>query len=316
MTTADSPLTTPSITEPSIATPASPLQSSSSAIATHDLNMHYGSFEAVKDLNINIPHGGIYGFLGENGAGKTTTIRMLTGIIKPTSGSIEMRGKRFSKVSLADKKSIGYVAQEQHFYPWMTCRDLGKFVSRLYPNWNQQQFSELLDRLNLAPKRKSSDLSGGMKTKLALALAIASQPELLILDEPTTGLDLISRREVMQLIIDQKEMRQGSTLFSTHLIEEVEQCATDIGVIHRGKLLFEGKLDPIVEQMQVFKASKQWLEDHSSTLPVISSEATASGQMKIIAMLDDHQWQSISHEVEPLNERGHLESILIACIER
>lgn len=296
-------------------TTAPPLKAAH-ALMTHDLNMHYGDFMAVKDLNIHIPEGSIYGFLGENGAGKTTTIRMLTGIIKPTSGEIELQGKRLRKVSVNDKKRIGYVAQEQHFYPWMTCQDLGKFVSRLYPDWNEKQFIELMDRLNLAPKRKSSELSGGMKTKLALALAIASQPELLILDEPTTGLDLISRREVMELIIDQKQMRQGSTLFSTHLIEEVEKCATDIGVIHQGELLFEGELKPIVDTMQIFTANSEWMAAHSGSLNIIKSKPTSNGRVKVITMIDDSTWASIQHDIELHNTRGDLESTLIACIER
>ena len=214
-------------------------------LRTSGLARSFGNVRAVDGLDLSVRAGEIYGFLGVNGAGKTTTIRMLMGIVKPETGSLELFGERTRRTTLRQKQRIGYVSQEQTFYPWMTCRALGRFVGGLYPTWDAAEFDRLLRVLELPPDRKASQLSGGMRVKLALALALASRPALLILDEPTSGLDPVARREFLEIIRLQARQHRRTTLFSSHLIDEVERVADRVGIIHRGRMRYEGDLETL-----------------------------------------------------------------------
>ena len=142
-----------------------------------------------------VSQGEVYGLLGRNGAGKTTMLRILMGIVRPDAGTIELLGKRTKRVTVSLKQRIGYVSQEPMFYSWMTAEHLGRFVGSFYPTWDKQEFSRLLDALDVPKDRRAADLSGGTRSKLGLALARAPRPELLLLDEPTAGLDPVARRE-------------------------------------------------------------------------------------------------------------------------
>lgn len=219
-------------------------------LRTRDLTLRYGKYLAVDRLNLNVTRGEIYGFLGRNGAGKTSTIRMIMGICRADQGTIEFEGKTVRRIGKQQKQKIGYVSQEQFFYPWMTCARIGKFVGGLYPTWEQVEFDRLLKVLDLPPTRKIAHLSGGMKVKLALTLALAHRPTILILDEPTAGLDPVARREFLDIIHVQSKQHNRTTFFSSHLIGEVERVADRVGIIHRGRLEFEGPLEKLREQVR------------------------------------------------------------------
>ena len=215
-----------------------------------DLQVSYGKLRAVDGLNLTVRAGEIYGFLGRNGAGKTTAIRAMMGIIKPGRGRIELLGYRGRRIRAKQKQRIGYVSQEQHFYPWMSCRALGRFVSGFYPTWDHEEFARLLRLLDLPPGRRVSHLSGGMRVKLALALALAHRPPILILDEPTSGLDPATRREFLEIIGRQARSHNRTTFFSSHLVDEVERVADRVGIIHNGGLRYEGEIRTLQEAVR------------------------------------------------------------------
>lgn len=215
------------------------------ALRTTGLVKHYGRLRVVKGLDLEVPRGKIYGFLGRNGAGKTTTIRMLMGILKPNAGQIEFFGEPTRRTTIPLKRRIGYVSQSQNFYPWMTARQLGNFVSSFYPTWESKEYDRLLRVLELPFDRRSSQLSGGMRMKLALALALAHHPDLLILDEPTAGLDPVAQREFLEIVKNQSRNHGRTTLFSTHRIDEVERAADKVGIIDEGVMRYEGDLDDL-----------------------------------------------------------------------
>lgn len=215
-----------------------------------DLRVSYGKLRAVDGLNLTVRAGEIYGFLGRNGAGKTTAIRAMMGIIKPDRGRIELLGHRARRIRAKQKQRIGYVSQEQHFYPWMSCRALGRFVSGFYPTWDHEEFARLLGLLDLPPKRRVSHLSGGMRVKLALALALAHRPPILILDEPTSGLDPATRREFLEIISRQARSHNRTTFFSSHLVDEVERVADRVGIIHNGGMRYEGDIRTLQESVR------------------------------------------------------------------
>ena len=172
------------------------------------------------------------------------------GIIAPDSGTISLHGEISKRTTLKQKQKIGYVSQEQNFYPWMTAEMLGTFVGGLYPTWDSDEYKRLLKVLEVPKNRKVSGLSGGMRVKLALALAIAPRPPLLILDEPTAGLDPVARREFLEIITHQAREYGRTTFFSTHLLDEVERAADRVGIIHRGRKRFEGKLSELRERVR------------------------------------------------------------------
>jgi len=214
-------------------------------LRTENLSLSYGRLQAVNRLNLSIHEGEIYGFLGRNGAGKTSTIRMLMGLIRPDEGRVELLSHPGRRIGTKQKQRIGYVSQEQHFYPWMTCQALGNFVSGFYPTWDQSEFNRLLHVLDLPPRRKAGHLSGGMQVKLALALALAYRPPILILDEPTAGLDPLARREFLDIIDRQARSQNRTTFFSSHLISEVERIANRVGILHKGELCYDGDIQTL-----------------------------------------------------------------------
>ncbi len=219
-------------------------------LQTHDLKKRYRDVDVINGLELRIAQGDIYGFLGPNGAGKTTTIRMLMGIIAADSGTIELFGKKLKRPNNEEKRRIGYVSQDQHFYPWMSVQELGRFVGAFYPTWDAQEFERILKRLELAPDRKAGQLSRGMQVKLGLALALAHRPALLILDEPTSGLDPLTRREFLEIIRSQAKSDGRTTFFSTHVIDDLEHTANKIGILHGGRLLFQGPSDTLTREIR------------------------------------------------------------------
>lgn len=209
------------------------------------LTKHYGKVAALEDLNLTVGAGQIYGFLGRNGAGKSTTIRIIMGITRPTSGTLRMFGREVGFRDPAPRRHIGYVAQEQHFYGWMKPLQLGHFVSGFYPTWDQAEFERLLTKLEVPIDRKVRTFSGGMVAKLALCLALAHRPPLLLLDEPTAGMDAVARREFIEIVRQQARLDGRTTFFSSHLIDEVELAADTVGIIDGGRMLYEGPLDQL-----------------------------------------------------------------------
>jgi ABC-2 type transport system ATP-binding protein len=203
-------------------------------LAARGLRRRFGKVTAVDNLDLTLRAGEVFGFLGVNGAGKTTTIRMLMGIIARDAGELELFGEPTARTTIEQKRRIGYVSQEQAFYPWMTCAKLGKFVGGFYPTWDVGEFARLVRIFALPPDRKAAELSGGMRLKLALALALAHHPELLIFDEPTAGLDPMARREFLDLVKAHGRGAGRGMLFSSHLVDEgsLSQLLASVRRVH------------------------------------------------------------------------------------
>ncbi len=226
------------------------------------LKKSYGSLVVLDDLNLSVQQGEVFGFLGRNGAGKSTAIRMIMGITRADAGSISIFGQSLHSDLIATRQRIGYVAQDQNMYPWMSPKVISKFVKGFYPRWDEARFKQLMNDFALPPKRKIGTFSGGMKAKLALTLALATRPELLILDEPTAGMDPVARREFLDLVRDQTTGDGTTTFFSTHLIDEIEAIADRIGIVEAGRTMYEGKLDPLRNGIGTWSIS---MNDYAAT---------------------------------------------------
>lgn len=207
-----------------------------------DIHRSFGGLEVLRGLNLQVHRGEIHGFLGRNGAGKSTAIRILLGITQADKGDVEIFGKPLSTSLIEARRRIGYVAQTQHFYRWMTPTSLGRFVRGFYPGWDKDTYLHLLREFQLPPDRKVGNFSGGMKAKLALSIALSTRPELLVLDEPTAGMDAVARREFLTLVKRQVANSGATVFFSTHHIDDIEAAAQTITITDAGKTLYSGSL--------------------------------------------------------------------------
>ncbi|MTI60212.1 MAG: ABC transporter ATP-binding protein [Firmicutes bacterium] len=210
-------------------------------IETINLSKHYGLQKAVDRINITVRPGEIYGFLGRNGAGKTTTIRMLLGLIRPSEGEIKIFGEDFSANKREILKRIGSTIEFSGFYNNLSAVDNLKINTTLIGIKKKDAIKEVLNIVELYEERNKAvgNYSLGMKQRLGIARAILHDPELLILDEPTNGLDPVGIKEIRKLIKTLAEKKKITIFMSSHILSEVEQLADTIGVIHEGRLVEE-----------------------------------------------------------------------------
>jgi ABC-2 type transport system ATP-binding protein len=241
------------------------------AIVIDGLTKKFGGQAAVDALSLSIPHGSIFGLIGENGAGKTTTIQMLLGLLKPTGGRIDVLGLDPAARGLDVRRRVGYVPEAPVVYDWMTVSEIGWFAAAFHldaertTSGYQYRYNELIRGFELPARKKIRALSKGMRAKVSLSLALASDPELLILDEPTSGLDVLVRRDFLESMVDLAGAGR-TVLLSSHQIGEVERVASHIAILHRGKLLLAETLDDLKARtflLSVTFASR----DHPSAPP-------------------------------------------------
>ncbi|MBI4867703.1 MAG: ABC transporter ATP-binding protein [Candidatus Wallbacteria bacterium] len=218
------------------------------AIETRGLVKGYASGRpAVNGLDMYVPEGCVYGFLGRNGAGKTTTIKVLMGLHPRDGGEVRVLSSDPGERRAEMLASIGYVSERQQLYEYMRTREMVEFSGGFYPGHDAAHARELLEKFGIEPEKRVRELSRGMLAKLCLVLALAHRPRLLILDEPTSGLDAVVRREFLESIVEVIAQEGRTVFFSTHIIEEVERVADRIGVVREGKMVYEGELDRLKE---------------------------------------------------------------------
>lgn len=206
------------------------------AITTRQLTKFYGSSRGISGLDLSVAEGEFFGFIGPNGAGKSTTIRTLLGLIAPTSGSAEIFGKDIVKKKESILRQVGYLPSEALFYRGMRVKDVLKLSADLRKKDCTRQAKVLCDRLQLDTSRKVDDLSFGNRKKVAIVCALQSDPALLILDEPTGGLDPLMQREFFEILKERN--RQGTTVFlSSHVLSEVQRNCTRAAIIRDGRII-------------------------------------------------------------------------------
>src|ERR1700722_3371449 len=266
-------------------------------IETHELSKSYGRVEAVRQLNLSVKAHHITAFLGLNGAGKSTTIKMLLGMIRPSTGSSELLGKPMSgeRGSEGLRKRVAYVSETKQLYGYMTVEEIICFTRSFYPDWRVDIERRLLARYELPLGRKIDSLSKGMRTKLALLLALARKPELLILDEPSEGLDPLGIEQMLESLVAQ--CGEGTTIFfSSHQIPEEERIADQVCILHRGRLVLNASLDNIRESYrQVELVFPNVPSESEVRLAGVESIQTKGRQMRVV----------VSGNVELLVERAH-----------
>ncbi|GAB4342134.1 MAG: ABC transporter ATP-binding protein [Candidatus Abyssubacteria bacterium] len=236
------------------------------AIETHGLTKRFRKLVAVDGIDLRVPWGSVYGFLGRNGAGKTTTIQMLLGLLRPTSGSSTVLGYSSMIDHVRVRAETGYVPEKQVVYDWMKVDEVLWFTSKFYKTWNDTLARELVDRFGLDPKRKVKHLSRGMVAELFLILALAPEPRLLVLDDPTSGMDPIVRREFLEHVVDLVRDRKRTVFFSSHILGDIERVADWVGILKDGKLLIQSELDAL--KLRTRKVTARFETAPPSSLPM------------------------------------------------
>jgi len=235
------------------------------AIDSKDLRKTYGSIRAVGGINLSVPRGAIYGFLGRNGAGKTTTIKMLLGLTRPTAGTAKVFGMDVSTECMAILRRTAFVSEKKTLYPSLTASELVRFSRGFYPTWSDSAVEKYARLLEIPMKQRFEKLSNGNQTKVWLLLALSQGADLLILDEPTTALDPVSVDQLLHVLAEDGLDRGCTIFFSSHQLEEVERIAEYAGVIDRGKLLLESRLDDIKSEFRLITAAGNSLPTQTSS---------------------------------------------------
>ena len=233
------------------------MSDSSPAIQIDNMTYAYGRAEAVRGLSLTVQRGRCYGLFGRNGAGKTTTMKCLLNLLRPQSGSLRVFGMDPAKQEQAVKQRLAYVPDQVAFYPWMTVRETLDYFASFREHWNSRIEAELLERFRLDPTKKTSALSKGQRTQVALIAAVSPETELLVLDEPTSGLDPIVRREFIETVIgayQEGNPGQRTILVSTHLIGEFEGLIDEFTIVDGGRSVLTLGADAARERFQKIRA--------------------------------------------------------------
>ena len=219
-------------------------------IVTHRLTKYYDRRRVVDSLDLRVGQGLVYGLLGRNGAGKSTLIKMLLGMVHPDCGRAEVFGENSLELRPQTRARIAYLAEGHPLYKWMTIGQTVRFTREFYPNWQGGLLEQILDHFELSPRAKIRRLSNGQRAQVSLALAVAADPELLILDDPTLGLDTVVRRDFLESLIQIIQRRGRTILFSSHILGDVERVADRIGVLVDGVLRVDCPTDYFKETIR------------------------------------------------------------------
>jgi ABC-2 type transport system ATP-binding protein len=221
-----------------------------STIRLENLSMSFGEKPVLSDVSLRIQPGETFAFLGRNGAGKTTTIRILLGLLKPTSGHVTVAGFNPQTDAIELRKRVGYLAEDQTMYGWMTPVELARFLRPFYPNWDDTLTEQLLNRFQIPRLTRIERLSKGQSVKLGLALALAPRPDVVILDDPALGLDPIARKEFNRDLIDHLQAEGRTVFYSSHLLDEVEAVADSVAILDQGRIVRQEKTEVLREDVQ------------------------------------------------------------------
>ena len=269
-------------------------------IETDQLTKSFQGNAALRGLDLRVPSGSIFGFLGRNGAGKTTTIKTLMGLLRPDSGNARVFGIPVadSDRSVEIRRRIGFVTEDKELYPYMTVEQIVRFTRPFFPKWREDLEQRYLKMFDLRPKQKIPGLSKGMRSKLMLLLAICRGADLLILDEPTDGLDPAATEDVLRELVAIAASTETTMFFSSHQLAEVESIADHIGIIDQGKMIVTGALDDMKAQYQRL----QVVFTNSVELPARWAEGVESVRQegRVVSILTSHNADGIAEQARRL----------------
>ena len=210
-----------------------------------DVTRRFGARTALDRVSLSIPEGSVTGLVGENGAGKTTLIKHILGLLRAQAGGVRVFGLDPAEQPVPVLAQVGYLSEEPDLPGWMRVRELMRYVAAFYPTWDERYATRLLEQFALDPGARIKTLSKGQRARAGLLVALAYRPRLLVLDEPSSGLDPVVRRDILAAIIRTVAEEGRTVLFSSHLLSEVERVCDRVAMLHRGRLVFDGDLGDI-----------------------------------------------------------------------
>jgi ABC-2 type transport system ATP-binding protein len=271
-------------------------------ISIDGLTVAYGRKRAVDAVSLEVEPGTVYALLGRNGAGKSSTVRCLLGQWKPSAGGVRLFGRDVWRERAELMTRIGVVPERDEIPPTMTVEHLARFFAALYPTWDQSAYDERIDRFSVPRRQPFGKMSKGQQRQLSLALALASQPELLVLDDPTLGLDAVARRELLEELIGELADRGTTVFVATNDITGIEGVADRVGILHGGRLVVDDEVEELKRRLRRIRAPET--EDVRLVDPaseVVTSRRVAGGTEAVVRvgvadLRSDTRLQSMSLE--------------------
>ncbi|GAB2666916.1 ATP-binding cassette domain-containing protein [Arenimonas aestuarii] len=243
---------------------------------------------ALQDITLQLPEGQVMGLVGVNGAGKTTLLRLLTGLAAPDAGQVQVLGHQLPDAQVAAKRDIGFASEDMRLYRGQSLRWHMDLVKNIYPGWDESYAGELVKRFDVRPDQAVGGFSHGQRVKALLLLCLARRPRLLLLDEPTTGLDPVARIEVLEALADVLRDEQRSVLFSSHNTHDIEQLADSITFLHQGRLVASADKDRFLENWRRITCQGALPADIGDWPDIASARANGSlVEIKARAWRDD-----------------------------
>src|SRR5580698_6267472 len=253
-----------------------PLSSASPPIVDiRRLTRQFGNKTALDDLSLSIPRGGVFGLIGGNGAGKTTVIKHILGLLKAQTGSVRVFGLDPVQNPVGTLGRIGYLSEDRDLPDWMSVAELMRYTQAFFPAWDEAYAVELREAFDLDPRARIKNLSRGQRARAGLLAALAHRPDLLVLDEPSSGLDPVVRRDILGAIIRTITDEGRTVLFSSHLLDEVERVSDHVAMIDRGRIVLDGPLDVVKGRHRRVAIRLDSARDHAPRLgPAIAVEGS------------------------------------------
>ena len=284
-------------------------------VEVQGLSRRYGRNVALDKVDFSITEGRVYGLVGANGAGKTTLIKHLLGLLRPQEGSVRVFGQDPVAEPVAVLQRVGYLSEHRDLPEWMRIEELLRYLQAYHPTWDMRFAYELVDTFNLDPKKKIASLSQGMRAQTALIGALAHRPELLILDEPSNGLDAVVRLDIIDAIIRTVAEEGRSVIFSSHLLHEMERTCDHVTMIQDGRITFDGDLERI---KNLHRHTQVNFAESRTALPALEGLLTASGAGRSWSVVHETSLEIFSQQIAAHGGTVHasreasLEEIFIA----
>jgi ABC-2 type transport system ATP-binding protein len=237
------------------------------AIETRQLSRSFGKVRAVDSATLEVPAGTVFGLLGSNGAGKSTLLKLLVGHLRPSFGTATVLGAELTPGKRPRWESLGYVSQARYLPAWMTAAECLRFAKTFRWEWDDEKVSKLITRLEVPLETRIREMSRGNYVRLQIGLAMAHNPELILLDEPTAGLDPVGRRELLGLLIDEISLRGCTVVLSSHNVEEIERMADHLAIMDRGGIVAHGPVDAVKKSRQRVQFRTALPEPDLATIP-------------------------------------------------
>ena len=290
-----------------------------SVVDVVDLSKRFGTTLALDEVNLGADEGFVYGLVGANGVGKTTLIKHILGLFRTESGSVRVFGQDPVAKPVEVLQRIGYVSEDRDLPEWMRVGDLMRYTQAYYPDWDSAYAQQLLDTFQLDVNKTVKELSRGMRAQTCLVAAVAHRPDLLVMDEPSTGLDVVVRRDILNAIVRTVTDDGRTVIFSSHLLDEVERMSDHVTMIHQGRIAFDGSLEAIKD---CYQHTKIRFADRQDEAPHLDGALSIDGEGRAWSVIHEDAIEKFQNALsdlggEVVESRGvTLEEIFVARVGR